>query len=61
MAHSTRRGLASSGSGRRPTFAWTTVFYLLFVLFAPLAFMSTANADASNEIEGPAANHHDTM
>ncbi|KAI5298328.1 hypothetical protein KEM56_004142, partial [Ascosphaera pollenicola] len=43
MAHSTRR----------PSFAWTTVFYLLFVLFAPLAFMGTANADASNEIEGP--------
>ncbi|KAI5295714.1 ATPase with role in protein import into the ER [Ascosphaera acerosa] len=49
MASSSRRGLGSA----RPSFAWTTVLYLLFVLCAPLAFMGTAQADASNEIDGP--------
>ncbi|KAI5283108.1 ATPase with role in protein import into the ER [Ascosphaera aggregata] len=51
MAHSTRRGSGFASS--KPSLAWTTVLYLIFVLFAPLAFMGTANADASNEIDGP--------
>lgn len=44
--------LASHGASK--SFTWTTVFYLLLVLIAPMAlFGTTANADESSEIEGP--------
>lgn len=35
------------------SFTWTTLAYLFFALLAPLIFKGTAEADTSNEIEGP--------
>lgn len=37
-----------SGSGASPA-AWTTVFYLLLLFIAPLAFLNTANAEADQK------------
>lgn len=36
--------MAGRSRGNSAPFAWTTVFYLLLVLVAPLAFLHTANA-----------------
>lgn len=44
--------LANHGASK--PFTWTTVFYLLAVLIAPMAlFGTTANANESTDIEGP--------
>lgn len=36
--------MAGSSRGGSTPFAWTTIFYLLFVFVAPLAFLQTASA-----------------
>lgn len=44
----------ASRDGASKSFTWTTVFYLLLVLIAPLALFGTpAHADESTDIEGP--------
>ncbi|KAL8957164.1 MAG: hypothetical protein Q9183_006130 [Haloplaca sp. 2 TL-2023] len=36
--------MSGRSRGGSAPFAWTTIFYLLFVFVAPLAFLQTANA-----------------